>query len=169
MFFSNYFWKRQTREALKGHWLTAMLIALIVNLPSLLVQGIASITGNDLLTRVQDAMYSALSVSGTGSASVDMDRMIAGLQEIQESTGIWVMQGLNIVAWLLTPCLTLGMVAWLLGRLRKQEDAGVTAVFSRMNLFFKGIGLRLYAAWRIFLFMLLWTLPVLLMLLNTRE
>ena len=37
--------KWEAREALKNHWLTALQIALIVNLPSLLVTGIASFTG----------------------------------------------------------------------------------------------------------------------------
>lgn len=151
MGFLSGFWKRAARGALKNHWLNALLIALAVNLPALLVQGIAAVTGNDLLTRLQDLLLSAVSANGT---SLDTIRVTEGLQEIRESTGIWVMQGLNIVAWLLTPCLTLGMVAWLLGRLRKQEDEGVIAVFSRMSLFLKGIGLRLYTAWRVFLFIL---------------
>ena len=151
MYYTSGFWKRQAREALRNHWLTALLIALVVNLPSLLVQGVASFTGNDLLIRVQEVIYGSISAGGD---AVDPDRMISGLQKIQESTGVWVMQGLNLAAWLLTPCLTLGMVAWMLGRLRKQEDGGPSAVFCRMNLFLKGIGLRLYTAWRVFLHML---------------
>lgn len=151
MVYPSGFWKRAAKEALKNHWLTALLIALIVNLPSLLVQGIASMTGNDLISRLQDLLMSSVSANGT---TVDADRIMAGMQELRNSTGIWVMQGLNAAAWLMTPCLTLGMVAWMLGRLRRQEDAGVTAVFSRFGLFWKGIGLRLYTAWRIFLFML---------------
>ena len=151
MIYPSSYWKRQAREALRNHWLTALLIALVVNLPSLLVQGIASVTGNDLLTRVQETIYASLSESGT---AIDMNRLASGMEAVQGSTGIWVMQGLNVLAWLLTPCLTLGMVAWLLSRLRKQEDGGWTDVFSRAGLFFKGIGLRLYIAWRIFLFML---------------
>ena len=145
------FWKRMAREALRNHWLTALLIALIVNLPSLLVQGIATVTGNELLSRVQELLYSTVSPSGT---MVDQEKLVAGLRHLTQESGLWIMQGLYLAAWLLTPCLTLGMTAWLLGRLRKQEDPGVTGVFSRMNLFFRGIGLRLYVAWRVFLFML---------------
>lgn len=143
--------KRQAREALRGHWLTALLIALVVNLPSLLVQGIAAFTGNDLLTRIQQAAYSAIL---PGGAMVDPNALLSGLREIEQSSGIWIMQGLNVAAWLLTPCLTLGMLAWTQGRLRGEEDPGFTAVFSRMRLFFKGIGLRLYVALRVFLWML---------------
>lgn len=151
MFLGSFFWKRQAREALKNHWLTGLLIALIVNLPSLLVQGIAAATGNDLLSRVTGLLYSALSAGGT---VVDTEKLTAGLQELEGSTGIWVMQGLNVAAWLLTPCLTIGMVHWLLQLLRKQEAGDVSAVFSRIGLFFKGIGLRLYVALRVFLWML---------------
>ena len=149
--FSPGFWKAQARAALKEHWLTGLLIALIVNLPSLLVQGVAAVTGNDLLSRVQQVIYDAMNAEGS---AVDQTALRTGLQALQDSTGIWIMQGLNIAAWLLTPCLTLGLVAWTLGRLRKQQDPGVSAVFSRMKLFFKGIGLRLYTAWRVFLFTL---------------
>ncbi len=148
---ANAIWKIRAREALRDHWLTALLIALIVNLPSLLVQGIAAATENDLMTRLTELVYSSVSTDGT---AVDAVRLAAGMESLAGSTGIWVMQGLNLAAWLLTPCLSLGMTAWLLGRLRGQEDPGVTGVFSRMNLFFKGIGLRLYVSWRIFLWML---------------
>ena len=147
----NAIWKYRAREALRGHWLTALLIALVVNLPSLLVQGIAVATGNDLGLRMNELLSSSVNAAGT---AVDAQRLVKGMRELTQSTGIWVMQGLNVAAWLLTPCLVLGMTAWLLGRLRKQEDPGMTAVFSRMRLFFPGIGLRLYVAWRIFVFML---------------
>ena len=143
-------WKHQALAALKDHWLTALLIALVVNLPTLLVQGIATVTGNDLTGRIQTALLAAVTESGT----VDTEKMLTGIAAIQENSGVWAMQGLNVLAWLLTPCLTLGMTAWLLGRLRKQEDPGFTAVFSRVRLFWKAIGLRLYVMLRVILFML---------------
>ena len=151
MVYASAYWKMKAREALKDHWLVGLLIALVVNLPALLVQGIASATGNDLMIRLQEALYGAVNA---GSGAVDESRLMDGLQGILGSAGIWVMQGLSLLAWLLTPCLTLGMTAWILGRLRKQEDPGVGAVFSRMGLFWKGIGLRLYVTWRVFLYML---------------
>ena len=152
MFFGSAYWKHQAREALKNNWLTGLLIALVVNLPSLLVQGIAAATGNDLINRITEILYGSISEGGTG---LDPERMTAGLAELRGATGVWVMQGLNVAAWLLTPCLTIGMIHWLLTRLRKQEAGDVGAVFSRIGLFLKGIGLRLYTAWRVFL----WILP----------
>ena len=144
-------WKHQARESLRNHWLTGLLIALIVNLPSLLVQGIAAFTGNDLMTRAADVVYGAISAGGS---TLDPEAVIAGFTELQNSAGIWVMQGLNLAAWLMTPCLTFGMLNWMLMLLRKQPAGEVSTVFSRLGLFLKGIGLRLYVALRIFLWML---------------
>ena len=149
----NAIWKYQARKALKDHWLTGLLIALIVNVPTLLVQGIAASTGNDLMTRIQETLYRSLNAEGT---ALDPVRLEQGLQSIGESTGVWVLQGLNAAAWLL-------------GRLRKEEDPGVVGDFCRGRLFLKAIGLRLYVFFRIFLWMLpgaalllLASLPVLL-------
>ena len=151
MFFTSAFWKRQARAALKNHWLTALLIALVVSLPSLLVQGIAAATGTDLLNRLTDVLYESVGAGG----AVMPGKLMSGLEELRNAAGIWIMQGLYLLSWLLTPCLTIGMVNWMLMRLRKQEAGDVSAVFSRMSVFFKGIGIRLYVAFRVFL----WTLP----------
>ena len=145
------FWKRNAKAALKNHWLTAILIALVVELPSLLVQGIGTVTGNDLIGAVQNLIYTSMNAEGT---AIDADRVVRGLQELSGRTGIWVIQGLRVVAWLITPCLTMGMVAWMLALLRKQPAGDVSAVFSRIGLFWKGIRLRLYVAWRVFVHML---------------
>ena len=59
-----------------------------------------------------------------------------------------------MLAWLITPCLTLGMYKWLMDRLRGQEDP-VGTVLCRMKLFLKAIGLQLL----IILKILLWMLP----------
>ena len=155
MIFTSFFWKQKAREALKGHWLTALLIALVVNLPSMLVQGIAAYTGNDLLTRLQTVVSESVTGLTRETAALDAEKLLAGMTELRGDSGIWIMQGLNLAAWLLTPCLTLGMVHWMLTRLRKQASGDVTSVFSRMGLFLKGIGLRIYVAFRVFL----WTLP----------
>ena len=58
MFFSAVF-KAKARAALRQHWQTALLIALVVNLPTLLVQGIAAFTNSDPLLRAEDLMLQA--------------------------------------------------------------------------------------------------------------
>ena len=149
MVYSSFYWKQKARQALKGWWLTALLIGLIVNLPSLLVQGIAASTGYDLITRMQEAVLSAVNEQGT----LDYAMLNAGLDEILTSAGIWIMLGLRAVACLATPCLYMGMYHWMMLRLKGQEG-NVNVVFSRLKLFFRGIGLRLYISLMVFLFML---------------
>ncbi len=150
MMFSSLFWKKEAREALKNQWLTALLIMLVVQLPSLLVQGVASVTGYDLMTRLQQAVYGAVNVT---AGTVNSEEMLRATEEILATRGIWVMQGLQLLAWLVTPCLTMGMYHWMHLRLRGEEGE-VSVVFSRLRLFWKGMGLRLYITWRVFLWML---------------
>ena len=61
---------------------------------------------------------------------------------------------LSAVAWLVTPVLSVGMTHWTLERLRGQ-DLPVSAVFSRLRIFLKSIGLRLLIVLKV----LLWMLP----------
>ncbi|MBR2823724.1 MAG: DUF975 family protein [Clostridia bacterium] len=150
MFFSA-LWKMKARAALKGKWLTGLLIALIVNLPGLLVQGIGSFTGNSLSDRLADLL---VRLQSTTDASVIRETLDTGVNEILGARGIWMMQGASVLVWALTPCLALGMIHWLQATLRKEPAGEVSAVFSRIGLFGKAIGLRLYVALRVFLWML---------------
>ena len=147
MFFSAAF-KAKARDALRQHWQTALLIALIVNLPSLLVQGIAAFTNNDPLTRVQDLMIRAY------SSQTAMNTLQDSILKLFSETGILVMTGLSVLVWLITPALSMGMNHWMLDRIRGQEEP-VSTVFSRLRILPKSIGLRLFLVWKIFL----WTLP----------
>ena len=147
MFFSAAF-KMKARAALQQHWQTALLIALIVNLPTLLVQGIAAFTNNDAVTRLEDMILQA---SGSAAAMNALPESVRGM--LSES-GVIAMLVLSAAAWLVTPVLSAGMNHWTLERLRGQE-LPVSAVFSRLRIFFKSIGLRLL----IMLKVLLWTLP----------
>ena len=76
------------------------------------------------------------------------------LRAMLSETGVLVIIGLTVLAWLLTPALSLGMNHWALDRIRGQEEP-VSAVFSRIRIFAKGIGLRLF----VLLKTLLWMLP----------
>lgn len=148
MFASVY--RAKARAALRNHWQAALIIALIVNLPSLLVQGISAFTGNDFTLR----LYSmAMDLSASGKA-VSRSDLLSGLSGLLQDTGLMTMVGLGIAAWLVTPCLSLGMNHWALERLRGKEQP-VSAVFSRLGIFLKSIGLRLWIALKV----LLWMLP----------
>ena len=149
MFFPSGYYRAKARAALKGHWEIALLIALIVNLPSLLVQGIAVFTGNDLVDRLQ-----AIVVTASREGNYSQQLLVQEVRSFLQSTGFLTTQGLNIAAWLVTPCLALGMYKWLLDLLRGQAGPVATAV-CRVRLFFKAIGLQLL----IILKVLAWMLP----------
>ena len=150
MFFST-IWKMKAREALKGKWLTGLLIALIVNLPGLLVQGISSFTGNSLQDKLADL---AISLQSSTDAAVLQETLNNGVNGILGARGVWIMMGMSVLVWVLTPCLNLGMFHWLQALLRKEPAGEVSEVFSRVRLFGKAAGLRLYVTLRVFLWML---------------
>ena len=149
MYYPSVFYRRRARAALKGHWQTALLVALIVNLPTLLMQAVSAATGNNPAARLETLILTA-SRDGILTERLILDEVNA----ILNSTGFWTVRGLDLLAWLVTPCLTLGMYKWVLNRLDGMEDP-VSTVFCRVRLFFKAIGLQLL----IILKILLWMLP----------
>ena len=149
MLFPAALFRAQARKALRGHWQTALLIALAVNLPSLLVQAVSAFTGADPLAQVQNLL---ITVSRDGMMS--QRALEAGLERIFAQSSVWVSVGATVLVWLVTPCLSLGMNRWLLLRLRNQEGPFST-VFSLLRIAHKAIGLQLLRA----LLVLLWMLP----------
>ena len=149
MYIPTSFYRRKALAALKGHWQTALLVALVVNLPTLMMQAFSAFTGNDLLSRMESVIVAA-SRDGVLTRQLLLNEINAFLG----SASFWTIRGLELLSWLITPCLSLGMLRWLTGRLRGQEYS-VSVVFSRMRLFFKAIGLQLL----IILKVLLWMLP----------
>lgn len=141
--------KMRAKAALRGHWQTALLIALIVSLPSLLIQGIfASVSGGEDVSGLADLLLYSLMDSGSGSLAEQ-------LRTVSVGAGVWLMPLLTLLAWLvLTPFMELGRNHWMLDRLRGAEDP-ISAVFSRAGIFFKSVGLRLALSLRV----LLWALP----------
>ena len=125
MFYPSGIFRLKARTALKGHWQTALLVALIVNLPTLLMQGFSAYTGNDLVSRLQAVM-----VTASRDGLLTQDLLFNEFDAIMGSTSFWTVRGLEVLAWLMTPCLTLGMYKWVLDRLRGQDDP-VSTVLSR--------------------------------------
>ena len=109
MYIPSAYYRKKALAALKGRWQTALLVALIVNLPTLLMQGFSVFTGNDLMDRLQAIVISA-SRDGVMTQQLLLDEINAFLY----STGFWTVRGLEFLAWLVTPCLTLGMYKWVL-------------------------------------------------------
>ena len=149
MFIPSGYYRRKALAALKGHWQPALLVALIVNLPTMLMQGFSMFTGNDLMDRL-----GAFIVSASRDGVLTQQTLLQEINTIVASTASWLIRGLEILAMLVTPCLSLGMYKWLMDLLHGEEQP-VNAVFSRMRLFLKAIGLQLL----IILKVILWTLP----------
>jgi len=140
--------RAKARAALRQHWQTALLIALIVNLPTLLVQGISAFTNSDVTLRLENLLLQA---SGNTAA---MNALPDSIRAMLAESGVIAMTFLGVLAWLVTPVLSIGMAHWTLERLRGQE-LPVSTVFSRLGIFFKSIGLRLFITLKV----LLWMLP----------
>ena len=149
MFIPSGYYRRKALAALKGRWQPALLVALIVNLPTMLMQGFSIFTGNDPMDRL-----SAFIVSSSRDGIISQQALLQEINTLLSSTTFWVIRGLDLLAMLVTPCLSLGMYKWLMDLLHGQEQP-VNAVFSRMRLFLKAIGLQLL----IILKVLLWALP----------
>ena len=149
MFIPSGYYRKKALAALKGHWQPALLVALIVNLPTMLMQGFSMFTGNDLMDRL-----GAFIVSASRDGVLTQQTLLQEINTIVASTAFWLIRGLEILAMLVTPCLSLGMYKWLMDLLHGEEQP-VNAVFSRLRLFLKAIGLQLL----IILKVLLWTLP----------
>lgn len=148
MYIPSSYYRRKALAALKGCWQPALLVALIVNLPMLLMQGFSAFTGNDVVNRLQ-----AVIVAASRDGVMDRSVLLNEIDAILASTSFWTIRGLEILALLVTPCLTLGMYKWLMDLLRGDERP-VSAVFCRMRLFFKAIGLQLLVILKVFLWML---------------
>lgn len=142
------FYRYRARKALKGHWLTALQIALIVSLLPWLVRGIFNSTSGEALRSLAQLVNSAALLEGT----IPTQAATQFLQDYGPRLSLFA--GLELAAYLIIPCLTLGMDKWMMDRLRG-EDGPVTAVFCRVRLFFKACGLQIYIALKI----LLWMLP----------
>ena len=149
MYIPSGYFRKKALTALKTHWQPALLVALIVNLPTMLMEAFSAVTGNDFINRLQSVMVAA---SRDGNMSQGL--LVNEVSTILASTSFWVIRGLEVLAMLVTPCLALGMYKWLSELLRGREMP-VSTVFCRMRLFLKAIGLQLL----IILKILLWMLP----------
>ena len=146
--FPSSLFKAKARQVLRNHWQTALLIALIVNLPSLLVQAVSSFSGTDPVERAE-----ALLIVASRDGLMTQQYLTDQLQAILQDTGVLTSIGFTVLAWLVTPYLALGMTRWLLMRLRGEEGP-VTTVFSRLGISHKAIGLRLMICLKVILWML---------------
>lgn len=145
-------------RGLKGHWLTALLMALTVNLPGMLVQvlGIADnmVFSERLNSLVLNFYQQMADVMSTRSGLPDPDALLSNAMALAEKNRMFLWWGLSAAAWVVSPFLVLGMYHWL-EELFRGSDTGYLTVFSRIGRFFSAVLLRLMIALKV----LLWTLP----------
>lgn len=149
MYYPAAYYRSRARAALKNHWQTALLIALIVNLPTMLVQAVTAFSGNNPAMRLE-----SLVITASRDGVLSRELLTSEIAAFLKSTGFLVTQGLNLAAWVVTPCLALGMFLWMINRHHGMEEP-VSAVFSRTRYFFRALGLQLLVILKV----LLWMLP----------
>lgn len=146
----NVLFRLKARAVLKPMMPVVILCALIANLPSLAAQTLSILTNSDPVT----FLYSQASTDSELVALLSSNEAIfAAFEGFLDPTRMASLV-LSVIAFLLSPVLTLGLTNALLKLLRGQEIE-VSTVFSRMNIFFKSLLLTLLTIVKI----LLWSLP----------
>lgn len=140
---ANYELKKWARAALKDNWQNALMVALIASLPSLVAQVMNILAGADLSLIMSDI------AANTTASTVD-ELLAVYVQAFQMYFGAWHVRLVELIAFLITPMLTLGLLHYLQQLLRGEKDLGICMAFSRIGLFWKGIGLELMQGLRIF-------------------
>lgn len=145
---TNYELKQRARTALKGSWQTTLMVALIASLPSLLSQVVAILTQSSTAQTMESLLL-----------NLQDNATVGDLLALVEASGLSAMSylptaGMSLIAWLVSPFLTLGMLNYFFVLLRGEKEASISTVFSRKACLFKGIGLNLMTSLRVFLWML---------------
>lgn len=146
--FTNYELKHKALAALKGNWQTALMVALIAALPSLISQVVSILTGTGYMEVMTSLM---LAMQQNPTADLEALIQLAGVNV--GAMGYSAI--LTVVTGLISPFLMLGLINYMLDLLRGVKDAPITAVFSRRGCFFKAIGLNIM----VYLRVLVWMLP----------
>lgn len=145
---TNYELKQKARAALKDSWQTALMVALVASLPSLISQVVAILTQSSTAQTLQTIVM-----------SLQDNATVGDLLNLLEASSLSMTTYLptavlSLLSWLVSPFLTLGLLNYFFMLLRGEKDAPISTAFSRTNCFFKGIGLNLMTTLRTFLWML---------------
>ena len=141
--------KFAARKALKDHWSTALLVGLVVAFPTLLGQMLMVLSGGSFALRLTNLVETA-----TRSQLQNPFFLLAEMMKIVNDKGFQTAVIVQVVAWLVTPALALGLLKHLFGLLRGEEGT-FTDIFSRIRQWWKAILLNLLCTFK----MLLWAVP----------
>ena len=146
---NNFLLRLKARNALRGHWQTALLMMMLGSLVSWAAQAVSTIQGNTVLQQLTLAMQQ---VSDTDFITPDFWTDILSKQF---GTSRLLANLLSLLAVLVAPMFTLGYIQYFLNLLRGGEEQRWTAVFSCASSWLKGLGLELW----MFLKTMAWALP----------
>jgi uncharacterized membrane protein len=144
----NYEFRLRARKALQNNWQIALLVGLIAALPSLISQLVTSLTGGSLAQRLTTLLESNMDILYSN------EQLLSELENIAKDSGYNWSVVVSIVAWLVSPVLSLGLTAYLMDLLRMKAGQ-VSSVFCRLKVWHKSIGLNIMVALKAFL----WALP----------
>ncbi len=146
---NNFILRLKARQALAGHWQTALVVMLAASLPGWIAQVASLMQGGGLQQQLM-----AILMYGNGEQLADPNYLLK-LVEQQLGASRLITNVLSVAAFLVTPLFTLGMLRFFLELLRGRKDQGWTAVFALAKTGLKGLGLELLMGLK----MLLWALP----------
>lgn len=145
---TNYELKLKARTALKDNWQIALMVALIASLPSLVSQVVAIMTQSSYAQTMSSLLTTVQSSDTVADVAAMLEQAGITLEGYMPSMLV------NLLAGIVSPFLTLGMLNYFFKLLRGEQDALIGTVFSRKNCFFKAIGLDIMIALRTMLWML---------------
>ena len=142
MLLAPFYFKQRAKRALKGNWQTALLVTFFSGVLLTALSVMQTMCFPDVLTYLSYGMVNELA---------------AEMQKVP--MGTWVgYYALALVAFVVTPTLTLGANNYFLCRLHKQE-LGFTGLFSRIGSFGRALWLYVQMFARIFAWSLLLFVP----------
>lgn len=146
---NNFILRLKARQALAGHWQTALVVMLVASLPSWLAQIASLVQGGGLQQQL-------LTVLQYGNPELLADpQYLLRLVEGQLGSARLLSNVLSVLSFLVTPMFTLGLIHFFLELLRGKKDQSWSAVFSRARTGLKALGVRLLMLVK----MLLWAVP----------
>jgi len=146
---NNYFLRLRAKVTLKGHWQTALLVLIAASLLGWISQAVSLIQGNTLRQQLLGALMQA---DAATLANPGFWKQALALQFGPERL---LSNLLALASWLVAPMFTLGAINYFLQLLRGNKEQSWTVIFSRANIWLKGLGTTLLVLGRL----LLWALP----------
>ncbi len=140
--------RRRARVALTGRMPVAVMLVFLASLPGLLTQVLVTIAEQPLQEQLYRIYATILNTGTIPDVEAIMGRVLDSV-----STTLMLAWGMSVLAWLVTPFLTLGLLACLLRFLRGGECTWQD-VLCRRGCFLRAIGVQIMVVLKIIVWML---------------